>query len=317
MPTPTQQLARTRPDITESMREFDLDANINKMIGTEVFPVFDAPAQAGVFGRIPIEQLLEKGDTSRASGADYNRGDYEFVEEWFATRENGWEEPCDERDRNIYADWFTAELVAAERARSKVMVNMETRVANLVNNLPNQTAVGTAWSNWTGASPINDVEGAVTAVYNRTGLWPNALILSYLDFRNVRNCDQVLDRIAAQGSGDKIRATDVTIAQLAEVFDLPNIQVGGSSQNTANKGQAVAVAQIWGGTATVAVLNTSNDIRQPGLGRTFHWAADGSAIGTRQESYWWEPNRSEIHRSRHETHEKLIYPEVGQNLTGI
>ena len=205
MPQLTTQKASTRPDIAESMMEFDLIANNAKMIGMELFPVFDAASQAGEFGRIPIEQLLEESKTSRASGSSYGRGEYEFEDDFYATKENGWEEPVDERDKNIYSEYFDAEVVAAERALSKIMINQEKRVSDLT--ISNASITGSAatavYSNKSAATPIDDVETAVQAIYDRTGVWPDTLCLSYKLFRYLRQTDQVLNNISASGAGDR------------------------------------------------------------------------------------------------------------------
>lgn len=319
MPKPSTQLTRSRPDIAESMMEFDLEANNNKMIATQVFPVFEANSQAGNFGRIPLESLLEESSTDRASGGSYGRGDYEFEDVFFATKEQGWEEPVDDRDANIYSDYFDAELIAASRGRAKVLVNQEKRVAAATfgNGSITTNAAGTVWSTHASATPISNVETAVQAIWGRTGLWPNALVLSYLLFRELRRCDEVLDRIQSAGAGDQTRATDVTTQQLAEVFDLDYVMVAGGSRNTAKKGQTASVAQIWDKTkCMVATVATGSDLREPCIGRTFHWAQDGSTIGTTVESYREEAIRSDIIRNRHETHELAIYPEAAQIVTG-
>ncbi len=319
MPKPSTQLSRTRPDIAESMMEFDLEANNNKMIATQLFPVFEANAQAGNFGRIPLESLLEESKTDRQSGGSYGRGDYEFEDVYYATKEQGWEEPVDDRDAKIYADYFDAELVAASRGRSKVLINQEKRVAEATfgNGSISTTAAGTVFSSHSSATPVDKIETAVQAVWARTGLWPNSLTLSYLLFRELRRCDQIIDRIQSAGAGDQTRARDVTAQQLAEVLDLDYILIAGGSRNTAKKGQTASVAQIWDKTkCMVGVVGTSNDLREPCIGRTFHWAEDGSSIGTTVESYREESLRSDIIRNRHETHEKLIYPEAAQIITG-
>lgn len=319
MPQLTTQKASTRPDIAESMMEFDLIANNAKMIGMELFPVFDAASQAGEFGRIPIEQLLEESKTSRASGSSYGRGEYEFEDDFYATKENGWEEPVDERDKNIYSEYFDAEVVAAERALSKIMINQEKRVSDLT--ISNASITGSAatavYSNKSAATPIDDVETAVQAIYDRTGVWPDTLCLSYKLFRYLRQTDQVLNNISASGAGDRIRARDITTQMLAEVFDLDKILIAGGSRNTAAKGQDVAVAQIWDKTRMFVCKSADGmDLKDPCIGRTFHWSQDGSTIGGTVESYWEENKRSDIYRVRHETHEKLIYAELGQRITG-
>jgi hypothetical protein len=142
--------------------------------------------------------------------------------------------------------------------------------------------------------------------------------MSYQTFRLLRNCDEIIERIQSNGSGDRTLATDITVQQLAQVFDVPKIVVAGSSQNTAAEGQTAAFGQIWDRTKVwVGVTADSNDIRKPCVGRTFHWSQDGSSIAGTVESYRDETVRSDIIRVRHQVGEKILFPEAGYILTGI
>ncbi len=65
-----------------------------------------------------------------------------------------------------------------------------------------------------------------------------------------------------------------------------HIIVAGTSKNAAKEGQAATPAQIWSGEyAMVCKIATSVDMREPCIGRCFHWSADGSSIGGTVETY--------------------------------
>jgi len=136
--------------------------------------------------------------------------------------------------------------------------------------------------------------------------------------RNIRNTDQVKDRIAASGAGKANAAGLVNEQILAEIFDLDYIIVAGSSKNSAAEGQTASPAQIWSGEyAMVAKIATGADFREPCLGRTFHWGADGSSIGGTVEQYRDEAVRSDIYRVRHDVDEVVLYPAAGHLLSNI
>jgi len=137
-------------------------------------------------------------------------------------------------------------------------------------------------------------------------------------FRNLRNSDQVVERIQSAGAGDPTKPTDVTVEMLAQVFDLPFILVAGGSKNNAIEGQSASPVQIWSGEyAMVCKIATGADFREPCIGRTFHWSADGSAIGGSIESYREEQTRSNIIRVRHDVDEVVLYAEAGHLLSNI
>lgn len=324
MPSPSTSLATLRPDLADSLMEFDLAMDQRGYIANKVFPVVDVQSQAGVFGIIPVEQLLQQRNTLRAPGGGYNRGKFTFTTSSYACVEYGAEEPVDDREAEMYAEYFDAEVISTARAYNAVLRSQEERVAAAVFNATTwngaalTTGVTNEWDDFTNAVPLTDVEAAVQKIYDNSGLWANALIINYKVFRNLRNCDQVIERIQSAGAGDPSKPTDITPAMLAQVFDLPYILVAGGSKNAKAEGQAVDPEQIWSGEyAMVCKIATGADFREPCIGRTFHWSADGSAIGGTVESYREEQTRSDIIRVRHDVDEIVLYTEAGHLLSNI
>jgi len=319
MPSPTTALTTLRPDLA-SYFEFDLEMDRAGFIASEVMPVVEVASQAGVFGKIPVEQLLAERDTVRSPGSGYSRGRFTFTPATFACIENGAEEPVDDREAEMYAEYFDSELVATMRAFGAVLRNAELRVANAVFNATtwtsHTTAITNEWDDLTNAVPLTDVEAAVQSVYDASGLWPNALIINRKVFRNLRNCDQMIARIASSGAGFPTSAGLITAQQLAEAFDLEKVIVAGSSRNSAIEGQSATPVQIWSDEyAMVCKVATTGDMKEPCIGRTFHWSADGSSIGGTVETYRDEPVRSNVVRVRHDVDEIVLHVEAGHLLS--
>jgi len=324
MPTPTSSLATLRPDIRGSFTEFDLEMNERGFISTRVFPVVDVASQAGVFGKIPVEELLQQRETKRAPGSGYARGNFRFETSTYACEEHGAEEPVDDREAKMYAEYFDSEVIAGLRARSAVLINAEQRVADAVFNTTTwtgaslTTAITDEWDDITNAVPLTNVDAAVKKVYDNSGLWANALIINQKVFRNLRRCKQVIDAIESSGAGQSSKQSDITAELLAQVFDLEFVIVAGSSKNGAKEGQAATPSQIWSDEyAMVCRVATSPDFREPCIGRTFHWSQDGSSIGGTVESYRDENVRANIIRVRHDVDELVLYPQAGHLLSNI
>jgi len=323
MPSPTSSLATLRPDLATFL-EFDLESEKNGYVATQVFPVIDVQSQAGNFGKIPLEQLLQQRDTKRAPGSGYARGNWTFDKAVYATEEHGAEEAVDDREAKMYSEYFVAEQISTLRAFSSVLRNAEQRVADAVFNTTTwtgsslTTAVATPWSTLASAVPITNVEAAVQKVYDNSGLWANALIINRKVFRNLRNCSSIIDRINASGAGSPSKASDVTVEMLKAVFDLDYVIVAGTSKNGAKEGQTASPSQIWSSSyAMVCKIATSPDMREPCIGRTFHWSQDGSSIGGTVETYREEKSRSDIIRVRHDVDEVTLYAEAGHLLSNI
>jgi len=323
MPAPSSSLATLRPDLATFL-EFDLESEKAGYIATQVFPVIDVVSAAGVFGKIPIEQLLQQRNTGRSPGSGYARGNWTFTPDSYTTAEHGAEEPVDDNEAKMYAEYFQAEQISTLRAFSAVLRNAEQRVADAAFNTTTwngaslTTAVTNEWDDASNATPLTDVEAAVQKIYDNSGLWANALVINRKVFRNLRNCDQVIERIQSAGAGNPTKATDITVQMLAQAFDLPYIIVAGASKNGSAEGDTASPTQIWSGEyAMVCKIATGPDMREPCIGRTFHWSADGSSIGGTVESYREEQTRSDIIRVRHQVAEKVLYPEAGHLLSNI
>jgi hypothetical protein len=323
MPSPTSSLATLRPDLATFL-EFDLESEDQGYIAADVFPVIDVQSASGNFGKIPLEQLLQQRETRRSPGSGYSRSQWTFTPATYATYEHGAEEPVDDNEARMYAEYFQAEQISTLRAFSAVLRNAEQRVADAVFNTTTwtgsdlTTAITNEWDDATNAVPLTDVEAAVQKIYDNSGLWANALIINRKVFRNLRNSDQIIERINASGAGSPSKATDVTTQMLSAVFDLPNIIVAGTSKNGAKEGQAASPTQIWSGEyAMVCKIASGPDMRDPCIGRTFHWSQDGSSIGGTVESYRDETVRGDVIRVRHQVAEVVLYPEAGHLLSNI
>ena len=322
MPTSVTSLATLRPDLAASFEAFDLEAEKAGYIARKVLPSVDVASQAGNFGKIPLEQLLQQRDTKRAPGSGYARGNFTFDDSTYSCEEHGAEEPIDDREAKMYAEYFDAEQIATQRAYNSVLANAEKRVADTIFNTSTWTGASLTtdisalpWATLATAKPLTNVEAAVQKVYDGSGLWPNALVINKKVFRNLRNTPEVIDRIASSGAGDRNLASDVTLQMLAQAFDLDYIIVAGGSLNSAKEGQNASVGQIWSSTyAMVCRVATSSDFREPCIGRTFHWGADGSSIDGAIESYRDEVVRANIIRVRHDVDEVVLYAQAGHLL---
>jgi hypothetical protein len=317
-PTPLNLIANLRPDISGMFEQYDIEMNAARMIALELFPVFEAGLQAGPFGKITLASLMKAVETKRNSGAAYNETDFEFDTDTYATKENGIAIPVDQRNAKIYANYFDAELFAARLARNKVMLNMEQRVAALLQDTVTftPTAVVNEWDDYANCTPIDDVEAAVQRLYAK-GIVANALQVNWKQYRNLRNSAQIIDRITASGAGSSAKASDVTKQMLAAVFDLPHILVGGSQKNSTIEGQTASLASVWSDEYASVCRISSGRIEDPGIGLTFHWGEDGSSIGGTMESYYDVDIRGDKLRCRMETHEKIMYSAALELLSNI
>ena len=323
MGSPSSSLATLRPDLAAAFEEFPLEMDRRGFIGLQVAPVIDVALASNTFSKVPIEQLLQNPDTARAPGSGYGRGRFTFSKDTYATEENGWEEPVDDNESAMYANYVDSEMLAARRAYDAVLRNHEKRVADLIFNTTTwtgatlTTALLNEWDDYANATAVADVEAAVRTIYENSGVWANAIILPKSAFRDLRQHDEIIDRVKYSGFQDPT-TKGITTSVLAQLFDLQYVLVAGGTKNTADAGQAASLSSIWNADrAMVCHINPTPDTRLPSLARTFHWGGDGSEVQGAFDSYREEQTRSEIIRVRHQTDEKVMYTELGHLLTNL
>jgi|GEM_PF-1242819 len=333
MPDFTRTGPTLRPDLG-TFSQLDLEIQRRGYVATRILPGFEVRRSAGTFGVITLKSLLANKDaeTKRAPRGGYNEGDYDLEDRSYQTQEHGWKERIDDREREMYADYLngqsdTADEIATSRAWEQLLHNLDKRVIKAaITDLPSAQKVATAtkWDVLATADPAADIEAAVMAVWARTGIMPDTLTISLPVYRKLRNCKTILDRISSLGAGDRTLARDVNLQKLAEVFDLRQVVVAGAIGNSANRAKDAVLETVF--PKTVAMVHKAaetNDFKEPCLGRIFHWGGDGSRmrggdplVGVVEE-YRDEDVRSDFIRVRHETNEFILYPEMGQLITGV
>jgi hypothetical protein len=322
MPVPISTILR--PDLAATFMEFDVMAAQAAMIGPKVFPFLDVMEKSSHFGKIPIEALLTEPQTRRQPKGDYGRADFEFDQVTYTCDEHGWEEVVDDDLLKQYRYIFDAEQVASMRALGIVMRSFEKRIADAVFNTttwtgaPLTTAITNEWDDATNATPIADVTAAKKLVRENSGLIADTVIMDWSVFQNLRNVDEIIDRIKYSGHTDP-KAAAMSPIVIAEVFDVRQVLVAGAGgvRNSANPGAAATPAPIWSDEyAMICKVASTQDMQEPCVGRTFNWSED-SDQNLIVEEYREEKKRGSIIRVRHSVDELVLYAEAGHLLSNI
>ena len=296
-----------RPDLGQVVMEY-VEGPTMGFIGLEVMPVFETSKQASTYPVIPKEALLSISDVSRAPRGTYNRDDWVYETGKYATVEKGTEEPIDDGERALFGQVAPGltDLIATQRAWKKILRAQEKRIADKVFNSTNFTAhaVANEWDDAANATPIEDVNDGIISLRQQCGMLPDALIIAYSTFRRLKECDQIVDRLKYTFPG--IDVNRMTSEQLAAVFDVPRVLIGGEVYNANGKGLDASIMDIWDDEyAALVKISGGLDIREPGVGRTFLWTED-SPENPIVESYREENRRSDIIRVRHHVDECLM-----------
>lgn len=310
---PSSSFATLRPDLAGSLLKFDLDAASRGFVGLDIAPVIEVDKPVGQYGVIEVKDLLRTQETRRASDGAYNRGQARATKDSYSCDEHGFEEPVDDREAEMFGDWWDAEQLATSRARDAVLANHNTRVVTMALAVSNTNAAGNVWTGSSG-TPITNLIAAKLAVRSRTGLVPNAMVIDIEVFMYLRLNPQMQD--AAWGTVNPKKG--LTISEVQAAMDLEYLHISGAVKNTALEPAAATLSSVWDKTkAFVFVKNLDRDLRRPRYANTFHWGADGSQVGAVIETYRDESKRSDIVRARMDTDEKEVYSSCGQVITGV
>ena len=304
-----------RPDLGVAVMEYYEDPTVMGYIGLEIMPLFYSGVQASVYPIIPKEELMNVPDVSRAPRGKYNRGDWNYENGKFSTAEKGWEEPIDDGERKILETRVPglADFVATKRAMGHILRSQEKRIADKIFNSSNFTAhaVTTEWNTSATAKPLTDVKDAKAAFRLQCGMLPDALVINYTTFQDMKSCAEVIDRIKYTFPGTDIEKMNTQ--QLAAILDIPRVLVGGSVYNSAKKNKAASITELWSYEyAALVKISAGDDITQPGVGRTFLFTED-SPENAVVESYRDDTVRSDVFRVRHHVDEAFMksYTDTG------
>jgi len=295
-----------RPDLGMAVMEYVEGATMG-YIGLEVMPIFKTGKESSTYPVIPMEALLSAPDVSRAPRGAYNRGDWEYERGLFQTAEKGWEEMVDDSEEGLAGqEGVDLGFIASKRAVGHILRGQEKRIANKVFDAVTFSAnsVTTEWDTSATATPISDVNTGKLSMRLACGMLPDVLVISYTTFVDLKQCDEIVNRLKYTFPG--IDINKMTSQQLAAVFDVPRVLVGGAVYNSAGRGLAASISDIWNKEyAALLKISSGSDITEPGFGRTFLWVED-SPQNPIVEQYRAESNRSDVYRVRHNVDEALI-----------
>lgn len=332
MPSPTTVINRF--DLSLTMGEFNLEMNRRGYIGHRVFPPLAVGRQSAEFARIPVEALLTPvEDTKRKPKSGYNRDDYEWETDSYATNEHGVEETLDERQVRIYRNEINAEMIARDRAVNRVLQAYEVACAAAALDTGYFTgaytaALGTPWSTAASADPIDDIDDAREAFITNCGMKPNALVMEHKAFIAMIRTDRVEDLIKYSGNTDPT-ALRRAAAQLSDLLQIERLIIADSPvKNTAGRGATPTLGRVWDSSKVLmARIYDGNDLEAPEaqLGRTIQWSeeagplpgAEGEAIGVIVEQYGENAVRGDVVRARTDYQIKRLHKPAGYLLTNV
>lgn len=292
-------------------------------IADRVMPVREVKVAAGTFKKIPMEEILRvEPDLKRSPSSGYWRGTWQFVQDSYTTYDRGAEELIDDDESAMYSDFVDLAYEATERLVNIILMEKEMRIAatlmdtGVYTGALAQAVTNSYWSVST-STPVTDVRLGADKFFANTGYMPDTLVISRQTFRALQTNPQVVNQITSEGAGNIARTQDVSASQMAVCFDVERVLVGGGAKNTAALGASPTIAHLWPKHAMLLKTARTSDMREPCIGRQFHWGQSGSNPNGAINVYRSEEVRSDVVRCRMYSGEKRIHTEMGLLIPNV
>jgi len=308
-----------RADITGyTMETADWEKNL---VAPRVMPVINVGAQQGqypVFKKTK-GQLLKRSVKARAPYSSFPRDNMSFEQDTYNAIEWGIEQAIDDTLAKNYSRFFDAEVIAANMARRKLLLDQEIRTAAAIQNTGNFSATNSSTA-YTIANIATfdfalDVDGIKDSLIGQ-GESPNTVVIPYQVWTRIKASTKFQNRLRGAGiTSDSI--LNVSPEAAAEVLEVENVIIAKSVYDTAAEGIAFTSGLIWANTwvwvGKVTTAGTPAAMLQGGAGYTLNWSQFGPPVGV--STYRDEPKKSDIVRAEQCTAEKIVNAAAGALIT--
>lgn len=285
-------------------------------IGLFGMPILEVGRKSGTYAKIDFSEQATSANVARAPGANYNRTQREATSDTYTCVEYGQEEPVDDGEAADLANYFDAELDAAESGKGTLLLEQENRIAAILFDvattfLSYTTAVTTSWATAATCTPVADVYNAKIEIKKQVNgglngakfvaLCNDTVIVSLLNSADVKN------RIASTTLAQM--GWQAQLDALAKIMGLDEIH----SSSIQRAGSAVWSTDQFG----IYLVGSGRSLKSmPQVARSMLWTAD-TAENALVESYREEAIRSNIIRVRQNVDEELLTARAGHVLTNV
>ncbi len=298
-----------REDLGEPLREYN--ASEEEFIALDVLPLRPVPKKSSTVSVLPRENMT-LADTEHANGAHFNRIGLYTGEYTYKCVDHGLEDTVTEDDRENYASEFDCEIETVTNLDNKILMAQEVRAATLIFNTTTWTGdtlfTDHSAAPWATASTpvIAHVTGAKEKVRALTGFKPDSMVIGEVGLNNILANDDILARFPGATAITEKMLRD----NLAAIFGLKNLFVGGKTYNGAAEGQTYSGTDIWSPSYAMVFKRNTGHLTSGGLGRTMLWTPL-TATNTTVTSYGEPQSDSDVYRVRQFCVEGLFDPAYG------
>lgn len=320
-----QVITKSLPDVSQTYVNrpmtryaFSFMQNDGAFFSDKVFPNLTVDDQTGIFWTIPKgtftrDEMRMRADMARAREIDWSLGNDTYRVDPWALRL-----PIPDRLMRFNQLPFSVQQFATRMLMQQARMRRDRAFAAAFlttgvwgRDIAGNTSAsvdGTSVRQWSdpASTPLQDIAALSTLFQLDTeGTRPNRLLLGRQVWDALKNHPQILDRL---NRGQTSGPAQITLADVAGLFELERIVIADTIVNTANEGQAVTDSFIVGKIGLLYYATDTPQMMEPTAGLTLSWKGigDGSAndFGVNIEQYrlpdikatWFETNMGFGHK---------------------
>lgn len=262
--------------VDQVLSQFALDYRPDGMIADLIFPVVDVVKQSDFYAVFSRADALRIEDTARAPGTMANKISRGMSSGTYFAKNYALDYPIVLEDRENMDQLFLQKIYNGRVAylMDKLMLDWENRIASKVtsgSNVGSYSAVGSSWSDLDNSDPISDINNMLDNVRDSTGKRPNNLVMGETAYRLARRNAAVRNLIFGSNNGGGFASR----AQLADLFEVDQVLVGGAYKNTGNEAQAESLVQVWGPNVLAYYAPSAPSMDVPSFGYSIRWNRPG------------------------------------------
>lgn len=261
---------------------------LSGFVAHRVLPPLEVTRNDGVFYRIGADAWLKSVDARRARYGSTGKSTYTKTQDTWLLEDYAHGEANDVTDDRGYQTSEQRERVRSLRTAGTILRSYEQVVASQLFNTTNFPLSGTTgfaapvpWTTFATSNPVANIQTAKQFIRQNCGMEANAVVIPKANVEAASQSAAVLDRV--RGYDPATRQGELDAGLWAELFGVPldGIIVPNSFRNNAGQGLPVAAAPAWSNNFVgVGVINYSDDIESPQLGRSFMLRNEYTATGT-------------------------------------
>ena len=159
-------------------------------------------------------------------------------------------------------------------------LDWENRLAALVINTSNVGTVATVsslWSDHSNSDPVADFDAAIARIRDATGYLPTHAVIGWRAWQDLKRNSTLRALIFPAPGATQPTAGLLSTTQVANVFDLQQVLIGGTMRNTAAEGLDLTLADVWGPHVFLYYSPGMPSRETPAYGYSFRWTGPGIA----------------------------------------